>query len=70
MRNLLALAAAALAGIVVLAPTASALPKVSRAGKYLYTEDGNRFFIKGIAYQTQGLIVPGPDNPLNQPSTC
>ncbi|KAJ7895556.1 1,3-beta-glucanosyltransferase [Mycena olivaceomarginata] len=69
MRNLLALAAAALAGIVVLAPTASALPKVSRAGKYLYTEDGNRFFIKGIAYQTQGLIVPGPDNPLNQPST-
>ncbi|KAJ7051344.1 1,3-beta-glucanosyltransferase [Mycena amicta] len=47
----------------------SALPKVSRTGKYLYTEDGTRFFIKGIAYQTQGIVIPGPDNPLNQPST-
>ncbi|KAJ6571481.1 1,3-beta-glucanosyltransferase [Mycena capillaripes] len=66
MLNLLALAATAL---LALAPTAGALPKVSRVGKYLYTDDGTRFFIKGIAYQTQGAIVAGPDNPLNQPST-
>ncbi|KAF7350284.1 1,3-beta-glucanosyltransferase [Mycena venus] len=55
MLQLLALAAAAL---LALAPTAGALPKVSRVGKYLYTEDGNRFFIKGIAYQTQGRKLP------------
>ncbi|KAF7300515.1 1,3-beta-glucanosyltransferase [Mycena chlorophos] len=59
----------ALALATALAWTAAALPKVSRTGRYLYTEDGTRFFIKGIAYQTQGQIVPGPDNPLNQPST-
>ncbi|KAJ6612845.1 Glucanosyltransferase-domain-containing protein [Mycena sp. CBHHK59/15] len=65
--------------IAVLATTAllafttavGAISKVSRTGRYLYTADGNRFFIKGIAYQTQGtrLVVSGPDNPLNQPST-
>ncbi|KAJ7466796.1 1,3-beta-glucanosyltransferase [Mycena galericulata] len=54
---------------LALVPPIAALPKVSRTGRYLYTEDGNRFFIKGIAYQTQGLIVSGPDNPLNAPST-
>ncbi|KAK7046521.1 1,3-beta-glucanosyltransferase [Favolaschia claudopus] len=67
MVNLFVLAVALL--LAVFAPITGALPKVSRVGKYLYTEDGNRFFIKGIAYQTQGLIIPGPDNPLNQPST-
>ncbi|KAJ7081999.1 1,3-beta-glucanosyltransferase [Mycena belliarum] len=46
-----------------------ALPKVTRTGRYLYSADGTRFFVKGIAYQTQGLIVSGPDNPLDQPST-
>ncbi|KAJ6475432.1 Glucanosyltransferase, partial [Mycena sanguinolenta] len=35
----------------------------------MYTADGNRFYVKGIAYQTQGLIISGPDNPLDQPST-
>lgn len=32
-----------------------AVPKVSRAGKYLYNADGSRFYIKGIAYQEQGV---------------
>ncbi|KAJ6479518.1 Glucanosyltransferase [Mycena vitilis] len=50
-------------------PPALAIPKISRVGRYLYSDDGNRFFLKGIAYQTQGLVVSGPDNPLNQPST-
>ena len=31
-----------------------ALPTVHRDGRYLYTPDGNRFLIKGIAYQKQG----------------
>ncbi|KAJ7751485.1 1,3-beta-glucanosyltransferase [Mycena maculata] len=66
--------------LLLLSPVAvAAVPKVSRTGRYLYTDDGNRFFIKGIVYQTQGndtecaldvgVIVSGPDNPLNQPST-
>lgn len=31
-----------------------AIQSVTRAGRYLYTADGNRFYIKGIAYQEQG----------------
>lgn len=31
-----------------------AIQTVSRAGRYLYTADGNRFYIKGVAYQEQG----------------
>ena len=34
-----------------------AIQKVSREGRYLYTDDGNRFFIKGIAYQEQGALL-------------
>ncbi|KAF8209866.1 Glucanosyltransferase, partial [Mycena galopus ATCC 62051] len=30
-----------------------AIQKVTRTGRYLYTADGNRFYVKGIAYQTQ-----------------
>jgi hypothetical protein len=32
-----------------------ALPKITRTGRYLYDETGARFYIKGIAYQEQGL---------------
>ncbi len=46
--------AAVASAVLVLAAGAHALQKVSRAGRYLYTDDGNRFFIKGIAYQEQG----------------
>ncbi|KAF8209875.1 glycoside hydrolase family 72 protein [Mycena galopus ATCC 62051] len=46
-----------------------AIQKVTWTGRYLYTADGNRFYVKGIAYQTQRLIISGPDNPLDQPST-
>ncbi|KAJ7617375.1 1,3-beta-glucanosyltransferase [Roridomyces roridus] len=51
------------------AASVNAIAKVTRTGRYLYTDDGNRFYLKGIAYQTQGQIISGPDNPLNQPST-
>ncbi|KAF7325016.1 1,3-beta-glucanosyltransferase [Mycena kentingensis (nom. inval.)] len=54
---------------VVAAPTVSALPKITRSGRYLYDPNGTRFFIKGIAYQTQGIVIAGPDNPLGNPST-
>ncbi|KAJ6475373.1 Glucanosyltransferase-domain-containing protein [Mycena sanguinolenta] len=39
-----------------------AVQKVTRVGRYMYTTDGNRLYVKRIAYQTQ-------DNPLDQPST-
>ena len=38
-------------------PLAAAIQNVSRAGRFLYTADGNRFYIKGIAYQGQGEFV-------------
>ncbi|KAJ7155198.1 glycoside hydrolase family 72 and carbohydrate-binding module family 43 [Mycena filopes] len=66
MLSTLARAATILAALGL---TVDALPKVSRVGRYLYTDAGDRFFIKGIGYQTQGIIVPGPDNPYNAPST-
>ncbi|KAF7289228.1 1,3-beta-glucanosyltransferase [Mycena indigotica] len=50
-------------------PATIALPKITRTGRYLYDENGTRFFIKGLAYQTQGIVIPGPDNPLGNPST-
>jgi hypothetical protein len=42
------------AAATILSSTVSALPKVTRAGRYLYSEDGTRFYIKGVAYQEQG----------------
>ncbi|KAI0762691.1 Glucanosyltransferase-domain-containing protein [Fomes fomentarius] len=61
--------AALTAGVLALAAGAYALPKVSRAGRYLYAEDGTRFFIKGIAYQEQGETSTDPNNPFSEPST-
>lgn len=51
-----------LASVAVAALTSgvSALPKISRAGRYLYKEDGTRFFIKGVAYQEQGTGTSAP----------
>ncbi|KAL0577596.1 1,3-beta-glucanosyltransferase [Marasmius crinis-equi] len=46
-----------------------ALPKVSRSGRYLYTDDGNRFYIRGIGYQEQGQVIVDPNNPFGEPST-
>lgn len=75
MRFSLALATAA---ISALTSGVSALPKVSRIGRFLYQDDGTRFFIKGVAYQQQGTVTakdgfPEPDNfidPLADPSSC
>jgi len=36
---------------------AHAIGKVTRDGRYLFNEDGSRFYIKGIAYQEQGVCL-------------
>lgn len=47
-----------------------AISKVSRSGRYLYTDDGNRFYIRGIAYQEQGEVnANDPNNPFLEPSS-
>ena len=43
------------------ASVAFALPKVTRAGKYLYQDSGARFYIKGVAYQQQGMHLQGQE---------
>ncbi|KXN81117.1 1,3-beta-glucanosyltransferase gel4 [Leucoagaricus sp. SymC.cos] len=45
-----------------------AISKVTRTGKYLYNQDGNRFYIKGIAYQEQGNVVASANNAFGEPS--
>ncbi|KAI0670201.1 Glucanosyltransferase-domain-containing protein [Trametes maxima] len=62
-------ATALASGVLAIAAGVSALPKVSRAGRYLYSEDGTRFFIKGIAYQEQGAASNDPNSPFSEPST-
>ncbi|CAL1696353.1 unnamed protein product [Somion occarium] len=62
-------AAAILAAAAALFTGVHAVQKVSRAGRYLYTEDGNRFFIKGVAYQEQGDIAVDPNNRFLEPSS-
>ncbi|KAG9084926.1 1,3-beta-glucanosyltransferase gas1 [Ceratobasidium sp. UAMH 11750] len=70
-----------LLALAALAHTALALPSITRTGRYLYTPDGNRFYIKGISYQEQGTLAvtddpnafPEPDNfvdPLAIPAAC
>ncbi|KAJ6475420.1 Glucanosyltransferase-domain-containing protein [Mycena sanguinolenta] len=42
-----------------------AVQKVTRVGRYMYTADGNRFYVKGIVYQTQGAPSTFADNLAN-----
>jgi hypothetical protein len=76
--------AVALTAAAALVSRVQALPNVTRAGKYLYTDSG-RFYIKGIAYQEQGwserihirftlilcagAVVADPNNPFGEPSS-
>ncbi|OBZ79073.1 1,3-beta-glucanosyltransferase gel4 [Grifola frondosa] len=60
--------ATVIAGVAAFASGVHAIQNVTRTGRYLYTADGNRFFIKGIAYQEQGAISTDPNNPFLEPS--
>ena len=53
MRPILRLGAA-LPVLTAFTSGVSAVSKITRAGRYLYDESGNRFYIKGVAYQEQG----------------
>lgn len=64
MKFLQAFAAAA----ALVSTGVSALPKVTRAGKYLYQEDGTRFYIKGIAYQEQGTVTENDPTGFPEPT--
>ncbi|EGO02821.1 carbohydrate-binding module family 43 protein/Glycoside hydrolase family 72 protein [Serpula lacrymans var. lacrymans S7.3] len=57
-----------LAVVGALVASVQAIQKVTRSGRYLYTQDGNRFYIKGVAYQEQGAVVADPNNPFLEPS--
>ncbi|PPQ65976.1 hypothetical protein CVT24_011193 [Panaeolus cyanescens] len=46
-----------------------AIPKITRTGRYLYDDSGQRFYIKGVAYQPEGAVLSGPDNGFLEPST-
>jgi len=59
----------AAAVVVLLAHAAHAIQNVSVGGRYLYTADGNRFYIKGIAYQGQGAIGNNPNAPFEEPTS-
>lgn len=47
----------------------SAIQSVTRQGRYLYTQDQNRFYIKGISYQEQGAVIASANNNFGEPST-
>ncbi|RSH78803.1 1,3-beta-glucanosyltransferase gas1 [Apiotrichum porosum] len=51
------LLSSAFTALTALLPLASALPQISRKGKYLFDPSGNRFYIKGVAYQPQGALA-------------
>jgi len=60
---------AALAAASAIFTSVNAIAKVSRGGRYLYSDNGSRFYIKGIAYQEQGTVVADPNNPFGEPSS-
>lgn len=45
---------AAFAAALALSSSVYAISAVTRSGRYLYSADGSRFYIKGVAYQEQG----------------
>ncbi|KAF5384720.1 hypothetical protein D9757_006270 [Collybiopsis confluens] len=59
--------AATLSLVASLFAQVDAISKVSRSGRYLYTDDGTRFYIKGVAYQPQGTV--DTNSAFGEPST-
>jgi len=58
-----------LTALTTLVCTVQAISRVTRQSQYLYTADGTRFYIKGIAYQEQGTVVQSAANPFGEPSS-
>jgi len=56
--------AAAFAAGLALSSRVNAIGKITRSGRYLYSEDGSRFYIKGIAYQEQGKYFPRQEDTM------
>jgi 1,3-beta-glucanosyltransferase GAS1 len=46
--------AAAFAVALALSSGVYSIGQITRSGRYLYSSDGSRFYIKGVAYQEQG----------------
>jgi 1,3-beta-glucanosyltransferase GAS1 len=46
--------ATAFAVALTLSSGVHGIGKITRSGRYLYSADGSRWFIKGVAYQEQG----------------
>jgi hypothetical protein len=44
-------------GLSSFSSSVQAIPQITRTGKYLYNESGERFYIKGVAYQPQGEVA-------------
>jgi hypothetical protein len=61
-------ASAVVTAVAFLSTCVQAIPKIQRSGRYLYSEDGSRFYIKGVAYQEQGNVVASADNAFGEPS--
>lgn len=48
--------------LLALSPApAAAISRITRTGKYLYNDGGERFYIKGVAYQPQGEVGPSSE---------
>lgn len=50
--------AAAFAVGFALSSRVNAIGTITRSGRYLYSANGSRFYIKGVAYQEQGKYFP------------
>jgi len=61
--------AAAFAVALALSSGVYSIGQVARSGRYLYSSDGSRFYIKGVAYQQQGVANVDPNAPFSEPST-
>jgi len=60
----------ALAVAASLISSVHAISKITRAGRYLYNDSGNRFYIQGVAYQEMsGASVSDPNNPFGEPTS-
>jgi hypothetical protein len=62
-------AAAAIAVTLSLSSGGHAIAQIARDGRYLYDQSGDRFYIKGVAYQEQGAVLANSNAPFSEPST-